>query len=320
MAKVGIAFNANALFKWVEWILNYSARKMKKSLTQQRTRFLNGLPHSFTDAIMHEKLSGPNGTVVFGLIYPAHHPKAGQNRPADQAGKPDLLGLAHKYYPEWARRIRVGMIKAVPKGSVYQATMDDESGDETAVNDNDPDGESVHAARSTGKPSNVTASSVCTACGGIGHWAVTNGIECLTRKFQTAVSKETLKQIRYPNGLHYPDFDRTKGKQIADRVDDSRKSPRPRRFPAKPVKNKGVRKSAKQVEVAPEPYFSSNDPGPSTELETESQVHQTQDSSDSDDGADHNVQLAVDFGAIMITPPPSPPEMAQKECLACSDP
>ena len=91
---------------------------MVKSLVQQRAKFLNGLPDSFTDAIMNEKLSGPNGTCVFEALYPGHHPLAGQNRPADQVGKPDLISLAHNLYPEWARRIKVGMIRPVPKGYV----------------------------------------------------------------------------------------------------------------------------------------------------------------------------------------------------------
>ena len=128
-----------------------------------------------------------------------------------------------------------------------------------------------------------------------------------------------MKQIRYPDGMRYPDFDRTKGKQNADRVDqaDSRKSPR-RRFPAKPSKTKGFKgsfkrkpKSVKQVEVT------SNDPGPS-QSETEVDPEVQQDSS-SDDEGDHNVKLAVNFGAITITPPPSPPQEALKECSDCFD-
>ena len=122
-------------------------------------------------------------------------------------------------------------------------------------------------------------------------------------------------QIRYPVGLRYPDFDRTKGKQKADRVDQSGKSPGRRRFPAKPSKSKGSfkrkPKSVKQVEMT------SNDPGPS-EPEPDP-VNQDESSSDDDDG-NHNASLAIDFGSIVITPPPSPPDhTAQEECLECSD-
>ena len=137
MAKVGIAFTARALFQWLDWINNFSTRKIKKSLRQQRTKFLNGLPNSFRDAIVTEMMAGPDGSCVFANVYPTHHPQAGIGRPPDQIGKPDLNALAHKLYPEWARRIKNGMIKAVPKGSVYQAEVDDDSSDDDSAPDDD---------------------------------------------------------------------------------------------------------------------------------------------------------------------------------------
>jgi hypothetical protein len=320
MAKVGIAFASGSLFQWLDWIHNFSARKMKKSLRQQRTKFLNGLPNSFRDAIMTETLAGPDGTCVFAATFPAHHPQGGQNRPADQVGKPDLTSLVHKLYPEWARRIKTGMIKAVPKGSVYQANDDNDMPELVSdSSEDDDDDDELMANAVKGKHPNINGKSICSACGGLGHWATVDGIACLTRKLNITIPKDTLKQIRYPDGMRYPDFDRTKGKQNADRVDqaDSRKSPR-RRFPAKPSKTKGFKgsfkrkpKSVKQVEVT------SNDPGPS-QSETEVDPEVQQDSS-SDDEGDHNVKLAVNFGAITITPPPSPPQEALKECSDCFD-
>ena len=316
MAKVGIAFTARALFQWLDWIHNFSTRKMKKSLRQQRTKFLNGLPNSFRDAIVTEMLAGPDGSCVFAGVFPAHHPQAGIGRPPDQIGKPDLSALAHKFYPEWARCIKNGMIKAVPKGSVYQAEVDDDSSDDDSAPDDDDDeaAYSIHGKRKHGHP-HITATSICSVCGGLGHWATVDGFACLTSKLNISVAKDTLKQIRYPGGLRYPDFDRTKGKQKADRVDQSGKSPGRRRFPAKPSKSKGSfkpkPKSVKQVEMT------SNDPGPS-EPEPDP-VNQDESSSNDDDG-NHNASLAIDFGSIVITPPPSPPHhTAQEECLECSD-
>jgi hypothetical protein len=55
--------------------------------------------------------------------YPAGHPKAGSAHP--DAGKADLLALVKAFEPEWTRRCRRGLIKAVPKGAVYHIAPED---------------------------------------------------------------------------------------------------------------------------------------------------------------------------------------------------
>ena len=74
--------------------------------------------------------------------YPSSHPLSGKAHP--DAGKADLLALVTAFEPEWTRRCRKGLIKAVPKGSVYAAHENDyEDNDRNDSDDGGSDDESA---------------------------------------------------------------------------------------------------------------------------------------------------------------------------------
>ena len=77
-------------------------------------------------------MSGDDGLYVFPANYPNHHPNAGN--PHSQAGRPDIELAARAFNAEWCRRLRLGLIKAAPSGSIHVV---DEDGDEESTNSDD---------------------------------------------------------------------------------------------------------------------------------------------------------------------------------------
>ena len=114
--------------------------------------------------------------------------------------------LTDALWPEWNRRILKGLIKSPPKGSVY--AIECESDDED--DDNVDETTMMHA--NVVSRNKVTARTVCIVCGGLGHASNVDGMACLTTQLNNRVSKDELRQIKYPNGITFPDFDRRNGK------------------------------------------------------------------------------------------------------------
>ena len=54
----------------------------------------------------------------------------------------------------------------------------------------------------------VNERTVCVCCGGIGHGSTVDGVDCLTTQLGTKVSKDTLRKIKYPDGIAFPSFNR----------------------------------------------------------------------------------------------------------------
>ena len=204
MAKV-TSFTPDAIFIWLNYI-DELGDKLGKSLNQKRRQFLAGFPESFDVVVSAERLKPDPGSYIIAANYPAHHPMSGQPRDDGLENKPDLDALTDALWPEWNRRIQKGLIKSPPRGSVY--AVECESDDED--NDNVDETTMMHAnAVSRNK---VTARTVCIVCGGLGHASNVDGMACLTTQLNNRVSKDELRQIKYPNGITFPDFDRRNGK------------------------------------------------------------------------------------------------------------
>ena len=92
MSKVGIVYDANAPFAWLEWVKDMQ-RKLGKTNAQARTKYLHGFPPSYNLVIIPEQMVPGAGTYVFPVNYPAHHPENGNPHP--EAGQPDIHAMAH---------------------------------------------------------------------------------------------------------------------------------------------------------------------------------------------------------------------------------
>ena len=211
LTKVGIKLNSDSLFEWLEYI-HTLGDKLTRTLIQKRKKFLDGLPQSFESIAAIERLRPNPGSYVYPNVYPASHPYAGQAHP--KAGQPDLMALVLAFYPEWNNALNKGMIKPVPRGSVYLLNNEEEHGtqvEDTSYNQLDEDFEEMTLYTKSNKlksrpyqASKITARTVCGICGGLGHYGSIDGKECLTKRLGVKVSKDTLSQIRYPDGISYP--------------------------------------------------------------------------------------------------------------------
>jgi hypothetical protein len=270
MAKVGIPFTPEGIFKWLDWVEEYGA-KSNKSPNQKRKKFLEGFPASFDVVITAERMVPDPGSYKLPANFPPHHPKAGTADP--DAGKPDLEALARALYPEWSRRIKSGMIKAVPKGMVYMA--DDGSHDEDDSNDdsdNDLSNDMSAMAVSRGK---VNAMMVCLACGGLGHAANVEGMQCLTTQLGVKVPKHDLAKIKYPNGIKFPEWSRRSNPKRRDSnpeasyTDKQRLQPKPRAKPKLSEKDKRKLRKQREAKEAREAEVEKSDSQSSSESEQE---------------------------------------------------
>ena len=199
MARAGIEFTPEAVFKWLNYV-DELGDKIGKSLRQKRTRYLEGFPESFDSVITAERMCGDeDGTYKIPNTYPAHHPKAGTAHP--DRGKPDLDAMATAFYPEWTRKIHSGAIRRVPKGSVYQVHDDVNDSDQPGSDDGDHDGTEGAFAVSRGR---IDARWVCLVCGGLGHASNVDGMQCLTAQLNIRIPKNQLTKIRYPSDVRVP--------------------------------------------------------------------------------------------------------------------
>ena len=205
MTKVGIKFTEDAVFRWAEYIDNL-ADKLNKSERDKRVKYLAGFPASFDVMIVPERSRGAVGSYIHPANYPAHHPNAATVHP--NAGEPDIIATAHAFYPEWARMIDKGMIKAVPKGMAYQADRSRPS-PRNRTRSQPPTNYTAssrdHGYRSThsGGSSNddehanmararVTKRMVCGVCGGIGHPGKVGGVSARASPLFSATALTTL--------------------------------------------------------------------------------------------------------------------------------
>lgn len=240
MARVGIRFTADAVFRWASYVDDL-ASKLNKSERDKRVKYLAGFPASFDVMVVPERARGAVGSYTHPANYPAHHPQAGAAHPS--AGQPDIMATAHGFYSEWARMIDKGMIKTVPKGMAYQADRSspsyphrrsspfhprrtpprDHGYRSTYSNDSssDDDGERANMARER-----INSRTVCGICGGIGHAGKVDGMgTCLTARLGNRIPHGDLARMTYPDGYKPPHF---MHKPKPSRPSSSRDNPRPR--------------------------------------------------------------------------------------------
>jgi len=103
--------------------------------------------------------------------------------------------------------IGAGLIKRVPKGSVYQLEEchDVDNDSPGAYDESDYDEDELGMAMQRAKINDRT---VCMSCGGLGHGSDVDGVKCLTTQLGTKVARSDLLKIKYPNGITFPNFDR----------------------------------------------------------------------------------------------------------------
>ena len=190
MTSVGIKYTWGAVFKWAEY-LDRLAEKLNKSERDKRVKYLAGFPSAFDVMIVPERASGAVGNYTHPVNYPAHHPNAGTPHPL--AGQPDIHALAQAFYAEWARMIRTGAIRSVPRGMANR--IDEETSDDDAT-------ESACMVRDR-----ITPHTVCAVCGGAGHAGNVEGLGmCLTARLNHRIPNADLAKIRYPPGYTPPRF------------------------------------------------------------------------------------------------------------------
>ena len=214
MSKCGIKFDDGAVFKWAEHV-TLLAEKLGKNERQKRTKYLSGFPSSFDVVVVPERQLGAVGSYVHPANYPVHDPRHSAAVAAalaatppvapvlahPLAGEPNIMAMAHGFYPEWARMIKLGMIKAVPRGMAYQAHEPD---DTQPVNEDENYDAHAYDAHAFLARERVTNQTVCIVCGGIGHAANVDGMYCLTTVLGHRVPPADLNRMTYPDGYTPP--------------------------------------------------------------------------------------------------------------------
>ena len=191
MTSANIKYTSEAVFKWAEYV-DSLADKLNKSERDKRVKFLAGFPASFDVMIVPERSRGAVGSYTHPANHPAHHPNAGNPHPL--AGQPDIHATALAFYPEWARMIRTGAIRSVPRGMANRI-------DEIAQDEDDPE-EQMYMARER-----ITANTICGICGGAGHAGKVDGIgACLTARLNNRIPNNDLARFQYPPGYKQPNF------------------------------------------------------------------------------------------------------------------
>ena len=250
----------------------------------------------------------PNpGSYVIAANYPTHHPKHGTANP--KAGQADLHELVTALDPIWRRKVR--KIKSAPRGMVYQVQSTDdcyecdkESSDGDDHNDDDDDHVNTHNGTANAvSRSTITSTFICLVCGGRGHAASVDGVECLTKQLGISIPRQELAATKYPSGLKFPSIPnngnkrRESARYTTRRNGDSRRSgsrdgsrrntSRDGRQGVKfKDKKKYVKRNARQADSEPEP-----------ESQVESEPPQS--SSESSDAAgEQTAKFAVAYHTI----------------------
>ena len=215
LTKVGIKIDSNSLFEWLEYI-HTLGDKIGRSLKQKRKKFLEGLPQAFESIAAIERLQPYPGSFKYPNQYPTDHPYAGKEHP--KRGEPDLMALALAFYPEWNTALAKGTLKPAPRGSVHLSSTNDSffNNEDNHVSEADDEqldedlNEMTLYTKSnkfksrSNQVGKISSRSVCGICGGLGHYGSVDGKDCLTKRLGIKVSKDTLTQIKYPDGISYP--------------------------------------------------------------------------------------------------------------------
>ena len=219
MLRAGIRNNdPEGLWLWLEYLeeLSFNMKGSGKTAIQMRKKFFEGLPEWFDAYVASERMTPNPGSYVEKANYPTHHPKAGTANP--KSGEPDMHALVTALDPIWRRKVRT--IKSAPRGMVYQTqqTNDDcyecdEASSDDANHDDDDQAETHNGTANAVARSNITAAFICLVCGGRGHAASVDGVECLTKQLGISIPRQELAATKYPNGLKFPSIPSNGSKQ-----------------------------------------------------------------------------------------------------------
>jgi hypothetical protein len=293
MAKVGIKFSANAIWEWLDYVETLGD-KLGRSLVQRRKKILTGFPESFDVITSPERLKPNPGSYVLPDVYPVHHPKAGQ--PDPNAGQPDLYALCKAFYPEWHLRIKTGQIKAVPRGSVYKLDQAQDGNDEHAdMYDDERSDEEVYYSAVTRKQ--ITSKSICSVCGGRGHYAKVEGMECLTKQLGINIPRSELARTKYPYGITYP-FSSLPSSSSASKSTQGAHLASSSRRPGKYKPGKPSNKPPKPPNRMKPKRVSHVDEHESEHVEHEEYTEQDDDQSSEGDPQVDFTALAIDYNTI----------------------
>ena len=79
--------------------------------------------------------------------------------------------------------------------------------------DDDDQAETHNGTANAVARSNITAAFICLVCGGRGHAASVDGVECLTKQLGISIPRQELAATKYPNGLKFPSIPSNGSKQ-----------------------------------------------------------------------------------------------------------
>jgi len=198
---LNIPVNSGCLYALYNWIRDKSADFVPaKDNTEQYNKILAGAPEClFSEAVREQKrmnLRPPQPSYVFPAVYPAGHPQDGNVHA--NAGEPDPLSLVKALSAHLRIMIDKGLVRV--KADKVNEVEEDNDADIMAIGkfkgSKPPYKRTPMGKDKSGKPVELTETSRCFRCGGLGHFAVTNGQKCLTAM---RISRDILDNITYPH-------------------------------------------------------------------------------------------------------------------------
>ena len=197
VTSLGYTMDQNCVFQLYNWIRDKSEDFVPvKTPEEQYNKVLKGCPEALFNEIVAEQKLMDRAPIapsfVFPAVYPANHPQAGAVHPF--AGQPDPLALVKYLSAHLRKMIDQGMVRV--KSSKVNV-IEDEDDDVMAIRNARNDKRGFKGGKDrNGKSVELTEQSRCYRCGGLGHFAVTNGQKCLT---SIKISREILDAIKYPH-------------------------------------------------------------------------------------------------------------------------
>ena len=201
VVTLNIPINASCLYTLYNWIRDKSADFVPpKTNTDQYNKLLAGAPECLFNEVVYEQkrmnLGPPQPTYAFPAIYPAGHPQAGAAHA--NAGEPNPLALVKALSAHLRMMIDKGLVRV--KTDKVNEVEEDNDADVMAIGkfkgSKPPFKRTTMGKDKSGKPVELTDTSRCFRCGGLGHFAVTNGQKCLT---VMRINREILDNITYPH-------------------------------------------------------------------------------------------------------------------------
>lgn len=194
-----ITIDKTCIFKFYNWVKDKALDFVPpKSNANQYMKVLKGCPDQMWQHVSNEidrMLQAPIApTFAIPAVYPATHPQAGNAHP--NAGEPDTLALVKSLTKKLTTMIERGMIRTKDVSEINDDTDDEllwvrKDGKKPFKKDG-----KYYGKDRAGKDVELTSKSRCYRCGGLGHYAITNGQPCLTT---IKIGREILDKIQYPH-------------------------------------------------------------------------------------------------------------------------